>query len=84
MASDVFIQKLDGEAVILSLVTDKYYGLDAMGLSIWNLLTSCDSIGEAFDRLLETYEVEPEDLRRELDGLVEKLLEQQLIVVEGS
>ena len=47
-APDVLIQELAGEAVLLNLKTEQYFGLDDMGLRMWRLL----SAALPFSRLL--------------------------------
>ena len=74
----VLIRELDGEAVILNLDTGIYFGLDDTGTRMWGVLSSSESIQEAFDQLLEEYEVEPEILTSELNRFLKELLDNQL------
>jgi len=55
----VLVRHLDGECVLLNLETEKYFGLDATGTRMWELLTHSPSIEAAFDKLAEEFEVEP-------------------------
>ena len=75
----VLIQHLDGEAVLLNLETETYFGLDEVGARIWTLLEGSDSIQAAYEALLEEYEVEPEPLRADLAAFLVQLLEHRLI-----
>lgn len=72
---------LAGEAVILELKSGVYYGLDEVGAHIWNLLQEPKSVTDVWNRLLESYEVEPEQCNRELLELLQKLAEAGLIEV---
>lgn len=72
-------QELEGESIILNLETDLYLGLNKSGTQILNELSRFDSIEEAYQALLEKFEIEPEKLRAELSEFLETLLEQQLI-----
>jgi len=75
----VLVRHLDGESVLLNLETEKYFGLDASGTRMWELLTSSPSIDAAFARLLEEFEVEPELLRTHLTELLSRLQEHGLL-----
>ena len=70
---DVLIRELDGEAVLLNLVSESYFGLDEVGARMWQVLTTSESIETAHAQLLAEYEVEPERLRQDLLALVTQL-----------
>jgi hypothetical protein len=83
--ADVFARRLpDGESVILSLETERYYALNGMGTEMWAALTSAASIEESYRRLLADYDVEPEVLRQDLQALIAGLLSQGLLELAGS
>ena len=44
---------LDGEAVILNLKDDVYYGLNPVGARIWNLIQEPKTVGKIKDVLLK-------------------------------
>ena len=75
---------LKGEAVILSLKSGAYYGLNAVGASIWNLLQEPRTVSEIRDILLAEYEVEPEQCDRELLALLQQLEAEGLIEVRDE
>ncbi len=80
-APDTLINMIEGEAVLLNLKSESYYGLDAMGAEMWTALTGSDSIGAAYEKLLDEYDVEPERLRADLSELVEQLTAKGLLEV---
>jgi len=82
--SDVLINVIDGQAVLLNLKTERYFGLDEVGTEMWRILTSSDSIESACAALLAEYEVEPERLRADLFDLAQKLIENGLLEVRGG
>jgi hypothetical protein len=51
---------------------------------MYKALTGSESVQAAYDSLLAEYEVEPEVLRRDLSGLIQKLLEHGLVEVSGE
>jgi len=80
----VMVRRVEGEAVLLNLSNERYYGLDEVGARMWTVLTSCSSIQEAYESLLAEYDVEPGQLRRHLEELVERLRENGLVEVGGG
>src|SRR5208283_1090645 len=56
----VLVRHLDGESVLLNLETEKYFGLDATGTRMWQLVTAAPTVDAAYALLLEEFEVEPE------------------------
>lgn len=72
-------RELDGEAVILDLESECYFGLDEVGTRMWITITESSSIGEAFTTLAAEYDVDPERLRTDLDELVTTLRDRGLV-----
>jgi hypothetical protein len=77
----VLVRHLDGETVLLNLETEKYFGLDAIGTRMWELVTRLPSIDAAYGKLAEEFEVEPEELRKHLTELLGQLVENGLLKV---
>jgi hypothetical protein len=77
----VLIRHLDGESVLLNLDSERYFGLDATGTRLWELMTSQPCIASALEKLQEEYEVEPETLRAHLTELLGRLVENGLLQV---
>lgn len=70
---------LSGEVVILSIQEGAYYGLDAVGARIWELIREPRRVSEVRDTLLQEYDVEPGECERDLLALLQKLADQGLI-----
>jgi hypothetical protein len=77
----VLIRQLDGESVLLNLESERYFGLDATGTRMWELVTTQPCIALAFEKLQKEYEVEPEVLRTHLSELLSGLVENGLLQV---
>ena len=77
----VLIRQLDGESVLLNLESERYFGLDATGTRMWELVTSQPCIALALEKLQEEYEVEPEVLQSHLTQLLSGLVENGLLQV---
>ena len=81
---DVLIRVLDGEAVILNLESESYFGLDEVGTHMFKLLTESASIQMAYDVLVDEYEVEPAQLKADLEELIRQLEENGLVTIENG
>jgi Coenzyme PQQ synthesis protein D (PqqD) len=77
----VLVRHLDGESVLLNLESERYFGLDATGTRMWQLVTTEPNVGAAFDKLLAEFDVEPEPLRNHLNELLSGLVENGLLQV---
>ena len=79
---DVVWRELDGEIVLLNVVTGLYYGLDDVGASVWRLLGSTPVALETIrDRLVAEYDGDAATIERDLRQLVARLAHTQLLVV---
>ena len=82
-APDVLLSNVGGEAVLLNLNSERYFGLDEVGTRMWTVLTSAPSIQGAYHTLLAEYDVDRETLQQDLQDLVEKLVEHGLVAVDN-
>ena len=73
--------ELDGEVVMLSLETNRYYGLNSVGTRIWELLAQPMTLSAVCDILLHEYNVSREQCEREVLAVAEKLLDEKLVHV---
>ena len=80
---DVVFQKVGEETVILNLKTAVYFGLDAIGARIWDLLERGCDLESVLSRLQEEYEVDPGELERDLLQLVGSLQHKGLVRIES-
>ena len=81
-SSEQVHRKLGDEAVILGLSRGTYYGLDEVGLRVWELLQQPVGVSAIRDRLLAEYEVDPARCEEDLLAFLGELLEQQLIELQ--
>ena len=82
VSSDVLGQELDGETVLLDLASESYFGLDAVGTRVWQLLQSGAGQAELIEILLDEYDVERGTLEKDISDLLQRLAEAGLITVE--
>ena len=81
LADEVLHQDLAGESVLLNLKSEAYFSLDDIGSQMLSALLESESIQTAYNRLLEDFEVEPEQLQKDLLAYVEKLVKDELVKV---
>lgn len=77
----VMFRQLSGESIILNLNNEQYFGLDDVGTRMWLALTRSGSIEAAYQSLLGEYEVDAQELQRDLAELVHNLSTQGLIEI---
>jgi hypothetical protein len=78
----VLFRELDGESVILSLEAETYFGLDEVGTRTWELLGAEPTIQAVYEALCAEYDVDSAELRRDLEALLDQLVEHKLIEVD--
>ena len=72
-------RQVGDETVIIHLVSGTYFGLDAVGARIWQLMGEGKSLNEICDVVLDEYEVSREDLERDIAGLIKDLVAHDLV-----
>jgi Coenzyme PQQ synthesis protein D (PqqD) len=73
VSDDVVFRELDGEGVLLNLASGIYFGLDATGMRMWQLIDQHGRLGAVLTALCEEYEAPREALERDLLGLAVEL-----------
>ena len=77
-SQDAIFRELDGEAVILDLGSGTYFGLNAVGARIWQLMERHSALRPVLENLCREYDAAPEVLERDLIVLVSRLAEARL------
>ncbi|ALP35728.1 metallophosphoesterase [Paenibacillus sp. IHB B 3084] len=76
---EVYVSDMDGEKVMMSINTGKYYNLGFTGGRIWELAESCPSLGEIVAALTDEYEVDEERCRQQVHSFVAELEREGLL-----
>ncbi len=84
VARDQVSSDLGGETAILNFRTGTYYGLNAVGVRIWDLIQEPRSVGDIRDVLVNEYEVEPGRCESDLVALLQLLAEEGLVEVRDG
>ena len=77
----VFVQRVDDEMVIMDTQSENYFGLDAIGSQMWQILVKESSLKSLKKRILAMYEVEESVLERDIEIFVNELLKNKLITI---
>ena len=67
------------EMVMMDIDAGKYYGFNAIGVRIWNLLEQDCSVKSICDQLLDEFEIESTACEQEVMAFVEQLLKFKII-----
>lgn len=82
---NVLVQSLpDGDLVFLDLASERYYGLDSVGAAMWTALIETPSIERALEQLHEQFNMDHDELRRDLEVLIRSLCIRGLLLEEGE
>ena len=77
---DALATRVGEEIVLVDLKTDRIYSLNRTAARIWELVCAdCDRI-EVERRMLEEFEVTPDQLAEAIDGLVVSMTQDGLLV----
>ncbi|MEZ4516167.1 MAG: PqqD family protein [Chloroflexota bacterium] len=76
---DVIYRRIEDEFVLINLQSDQIFTLNQTGSTFWELLMEGLPVSEIRARLLDAYDVSPEDLDAEISLMVEKLTSEGLI-----
>ncbi|MEM8963419.1 MAG: PqqD family protein [Acidobacteriota bacterium] len=79
IADGVLMREVDGEAVLLDLDSQRYFGLDPVGTRIWQLLAEHGDRDRVMSDLLDEFAVEREHLEDDLDRFLERLMAANLV-----
>jgi hypothetical protein len=79
LQQDVITQRVAADLVLLKLGTGDYFGLDAVGARMLELLMAHDERARVVELLLAEFEVERAQLETDLAGLVARLEAQGLV-----
>jgi hypothetical protein len=72
---------LGTEAVLLDARSGSYFGLNEVGLRIFQIAQNEPTVGEVIDTLLDEFDVSEEALRLDVDTFLQSMIERNLIEV---
>ena len=76
---DVIFRELNGEAVILNLDNGTYFGLNPVGMRIWQLCEQHGSLREVWEAMQREFDAPPDALQSDLLAFVNDLSSRKLL-----
>lgn len=81
---DLVAADLDGELVMMNAEAGLYYGISGVGARAFELLEYPISIEEIVETITQEYDVDRSICRRDIQGFVNELIENGLVVLEKN
>lgn len=79
ISKEILHNQVADERVFLNLENETYYGLDSVGVRIWELIEEDGDLQRIYETLLEEYDVEADQLETDLDKFINQLVKNGLI-----
>jgi hypothetical protein len=79
-APHVVHETIDGEAILIHLVTGTYYSLDGVGAEVWGALTAGADQEALLAAARERYDGDPVEVTSKVSTLAQELLGQGLLI----
>jgi hypothetical protein len=76
---EVQARKVGEEMVMLDLASGTYFGLDAVGMRLWQLLQEGKSLRQICDVMIEEFDVSREVLEQDVLALARDLVDKKLV-----
>ena len=73
--------EIDGEKIMMSLDTGRYYGLNKVASRIWEIVNNSISVEKLIELLLNEYEIDYEECKKEVLKFLDILLKKKLILI---
>ena len=77
---NVLHEVIDGEAVLINLVSGNYYSIDRIGADIWRYIEMGTSVEQLMDIVARKYDASRATIETAVNNLLADLLEQSLII----
>ncbi|MGF9775905.1 lasso peptide biosynthesis PqqD family chaperone [Priestia aryabhattai] len=78
------VSDMDGEKVMLSIQSGKYFNLGAIGGEIWELIKEPTLIRNLVTTIKSQYDVDQDECEQQVTAFLNQLIEEELIIVEGN
>jgi hypothetical protein len=77
---DVIVRELAGESVVLDLSSGRYFGLNAVGTRVWQLIQEGQPVEGVIRSVTVEYEADAADVERDVLALLDDLQARGLVV----
>ena len=76
---DLVFNDIDGEVVLLNVKTGKYFGMDAIGSRIWQLIDEPKTLAELVQTLTKEYDVSESQCSKDTEVFLNRLADDELL-----
>lgn len=80
----VATRDLDGELVVLNFDSETYFGLDAVGARMWDVLSTSPTIEAGVQELLAEFDVDDDRLRTDVANLLQRMVDGGLVELQPA
>ena len=80
----VIQETIEGESVIVNLVSGNYFSVDKVGAEIWENIEQGKSIDEILNHILCSYNGDPDNIENSIKKLIEEFVKEELVVPDSS
>ena len=84
ISSEVLAQEIAGEAFLLDLKSEQYFGLSEVGTRIWQLMQEGQKISSIRQQLLEEYDSTEDQINADLNDIVSMMADAGLVSVAAA
>ena len=84
LSPDVIFRELDGESVVLDLSSGRYFGLNAVGTRVWQLIQQGQPVDGLIQAVRAEYDADVNAVERDVLALLEDLKIRGLVVEAGK
>ena len=82
--SEKLSSQVGGDAVVLDMQSGKYFGFEAVGARIWELVQQPRKVSDIRDAVLREYDADPAECERDLLAFLQQMQEAGLIEVKDA
>lgn len=83
--AEVAAQILDNEVIIIRLGDGIYYSMEGVGVLVWQLIESNNSVDNIIHAVTRYYETDTDRVSKDINNLIESLLSERLVTIyEGT
>ncbi len=79
--TNLLVSQLAGETVLMNTVTGDYFGINAVGTKIWNLLTAPATVTSLVESLMSSYDISRDQCENEVNIFLKNLESRKLVVI---
>lgn len=84
VSDQTLFQEIEGEAVLLNLTNEKYFGLNELGTKIWTLLAEHGDSESVIKQIRAEYDVSRDTIETDLSKLIDEFVQKGLFIVENE